>query len=254
MLNKFLKTDELNRVYDGIARGEYHLLFGAGASIGASGQDGRKIPNAHDLAIEVLNDFRVDTGGHKLDLKAAYEQVEDQICKDGRKRNQYFSFRFSKCKPTWQTILTEFRWNKIWSLNIDDLVESAYQIVPTPKQKIRTVDWTEYYSEPDRRIDELQVVHLHGYAPYIERNKTKLVFSILEYLQATSRQHAWHHIFGDEFLQRPFIVVGARLEDEFDLADVIRRGNSSVTYSGLPSMIVLKEIPEYQKINSKNGD
>lgn len=125
----------------------------------------------------------------------------------------------------------------------------AYNISSDAKQKIKSIDWTDLYSEPNRDNDELQVIHLHGFAPFIAKNKSKLIFSILEYLQATSERHAWHRIFGDEFLQRPFIIVGAKLSDEFDLADIIRRGNSSDDYSGRPSIIILKEIPSYQKVN-----
>jgi hypothetical protein len=127
------------------------------------------------------------------------------------------------------------------------VVEQAYTEAKSPVQTLRTLDWTDLYREPNRGEDELQIIHLHGFALYIIKNRTKLVFSMLEYLQATSALHAWHRIFGDEFLQRPFIIIGARLTDEFDLADVIRRGNNSASYVGRPSLIILKEIPDFQK-------
>jgi hypothetical protein len=127
------------------------------------------------------------------------------------------------------------------------VIEVAYKKEHNAKQQIRTYDWTSLYNDPEYKDEELQIIHLHGYAPGLLNRTSKLIFSILEYLQATSSKHAWHRIFGDQYLQKPFIVVGARLSDEFDLADVIRRGNCSKDFSGRPSFIILKTIPDYQK-------
>jgi len=49
------------------------------------------------------------------------------------------------------------------------------------------------------------------------------------------------------FLQRPFIIVGARLADEFDLAEFLRRGSSAKQLMGRPAVIVLRQISELNK-------
>jgi hypothetical protein len=248
-MDKKMEQHDLNSLIEGVARAEYHLLLGAGASLGGCAKDGSLLPTADDLASELLSDFGVDTGGYKLDLKGAYEQVENLKDKLGRSRQEYLSDRFTGCTPSWQSILPEFRWNRIWSFNIDDIVETAYYKVANRKQTPKIIDWTDYYAETNRENNEIQIIHLHGYAPQLLRGTSSIVFSILEYLQATSKQHAWHKIFGDEFLQRPFVIVGARLSDEFDFADVVRRGNSARNITGRPSVIVLKEIPPFMKDN-----
>jgi len=125
MLEKQLTGEQIDDLVDGLVRGEYNLLFGAGASIGALAKDTSKLPDADTLATELLSDFSVETGGYKLDLKSAYEQVEGLKDKVNRTRNEYFSARFSECEPTWQVLLPKLRWNRIWSLNIDDAIESA---------------------------------------------------------------------------------------------------------------------------------
>lgn len=250
MLEQYLSTEEITHFVEGIARMEYHLLLGAGASLGAKNNIGL-IPNAKDLTDQIVSDFSIATGGYDLELKAAYEHIEGMTDRLGRSRDEYFAAKFTGCIPSWQSLIADFRWNKIWSLNIDDVIELAYSQKKVTKQHIKTIDWTDYYSETDRAKNELQLVHLHGYAPYLQASRSKLVFSILEYLQATSKAHAWHRIFGDEFLQRPFIVVGAKLTDEYDLADVIRRGNNARNLTGRPSVILLKEIPPFMKGNFK---
>jgi hypothetical protein len=74
-----------------------------------------------------------------------------------------------------------------------------------------------------------------------------IVFSIVEYLRAASRPYAWHHIFADDFEAAPFLVVGARLADEFDLAEILRRGNHARSLTGRPSLVVLRDIDDLQR-------
>jgi hypothetical protein len=186
MLEKTLGNEIFENLIEGVARGEYHLLFGAGASIGATSQDGRPIQTADFLAREILQDFSIDLKGEKLALKDAYEEIENVSDRKGRGRDEYFNFRFSNCIPTWQTIIPHFRWKKIWSLNIDDVIEVAYKKEHNAKQQIRTYDWTSLYNDPEYKDEELQIIHLHGYAPGLLNRTSKLIFSILEYLQATS--------------------------------------------------------------------
>jgi hypothetical protein len=143
--------------------------------------------------------------------------------------------------PSWQRRLAEIVWRSIWTLNIDDTIERTYSNVPRRPQQAVTVDWTESYRPT--RANELIVVHLHGRVTPPSDPNPALVFDIVEYLEAANRPHSWHHIFSDEFQAQPFIVVGARLSDEYDLAEILRRTNSSRATSGRPSFIVLRSIP-----------
>ena len=52
----------------------------------------------------------------------------------------------------------------------------------------------------------------------------------------------WHTEFRSEFAQKPFVVVGARLTEEFDLATVLDFGNRSKERGGCPSFVVLRDI------------
>ena len=50
MLEKQLTGEQIDDLVDGLVRGEYNLLFGAGASIGALAKDTSKLPDADTLA------------------------------------------------------------------------------------------------------------------------------------------------------------------------------------------------------------
>lgn len=244
-----LSPEITTALIDGLIRGDYHILLGAGASMGSHGGDREPLPAARQLAKDLLSAFGVTfTDEDYIDLRSAYDVVEYLRDPDGKDRQHYLQRRFSNCSPTWQNLLGQFYWKRIWTLNIDDTVENAYSILgKSARQSLVRYTWTSPYREPARSSNELQLIHLHG---SIQDNASPsgLVFSIVEYLQVTASRHAWHRVFGDEFLQRPFIVVGASLSDEFDLADILRRGNSSIEYSGKPSFVVLQRISPIQRV------
>jgi hypothetical protein len=247
MLIRTLPNDILSNLIAGLIRGEYHLLLGAGASVGCIGGDQRPLPTGKELAVELVKRFGVaTTEDDTLDLRTVYEAVESLLDSQGRDRREYLRQRFTNCEPGWHTLLPNLQWRRIWTLNIDDTVQNAYTRSPASRQAVQRYSWTALYREPNRAAGELQLIHLHGAADRLQTADTELVFSVLEYLQASSARHAWHRVFGDEFLQRPFIVVGATLADEYDLADVLRRGNNSLHYAGRPSIIVMKRFTSLQ--------
>lgn len=231
----------LAQLAEGIARREYSLLLGAGASLGGSG-GGRDLPTGDGLRDQLLADFNVDTGGAVVSLMDAYEAAEHKRDSSGATRTVYLKARFTGCNPPiWQRRLPTYSWHRVWTLNIDDTVQQMYQRAREPRQELYSVNWNDVHwdSEPE----DLQIVHLHG----IATEPDALIFSIVEYLQATTAQHAWHRIFGDHFQEQPFIVIGASLRGEFDLAGMIRRGSSSHEIRGLPSYFVAPGITEFQK-------
>ena len=65
-------------------------------------------------------------------------------------------------------------------------------------------------------------------------------------LQPLKDTRAWHTVFTDEFSERPFIVLGASLVEEFDLQHALV--NSAATTSrGFPSVIVLSEVTALER-------
>jgi hypothetical protein len=66
-------------------------------------------------------------------------------------------------------------------------------------------------------------------------------FSLKEYAARHEVSPGWHAEFRSEFIRKPFVVCGARLRDEFDLATVLDIGNKSRERGGCPSFIVLRE-------------
>jgi hypothetical protein len=83
-------------------------------------------------------------------------------------------------------------------------------------------------------------VYLHGRASQIEKTPARIIFSLKDYAARQEVSPGWHAEFRSEFIRKPFIVCGARLRDEFDLATVLEIGNRSRERGGCPSFIVLR--------------
>jgi len=241
-----IKQEDWQALLEGMVRHQYHLLVGAGINTDCTGGDGKPIPNANVLANQLITDFTLKTDGEDVDLKRAYENIEELRDQHGRNRNQYFKARFSNCTPSWQGLIFNLGWRRIWTLNVDDVLENAFDkyVAETKSQrKYNRYTWNDLFAELGRENDDVQIVHLHGFADGTDN----LIFSIAEYVKAITTRKTWHPVFGDEYQGEPFIIIGAKIRDEIDFSESIRLGNKSRELLGRPSIIVLKEMTEFQR-------
>jgi len=222
----------------GVAESKYSLLTGAGFSIGASCQGG-DIPSAKRFA-EILNErFKLGlTISSAADLAIAYEDALDS---DKGGVNNAFEEFFTGCKPSWQAVLSELDWRRIWTLNVDDLPESIWK---NSQRAVHHLDFSERYKPVSADSDDLQVIYLHGRAATKRKKGGNYIFSITEYVGATKDSPPWHTAFFTEFSDRPFIMCGASAVGEFDLARTFRSGSQSMDTSGYPSIAVIKNLDE----------
>lgn len=223
-------------VIEGVASRAYSLLLGAGASYGVEGGDGKVIKGAVDLALEVNATLSLGLeppDSQNLGLVFGDASQPSHVARLHRLLSQ----RFTGCKPTWQRVLHDFNWKRIWSLNIDDVVERARS--PGGGKRLSIFNWTDEFKPRDRGEGDLQIVHLHGLASRLSGEPNSLIFSLKEYAARSEMLPGWHSEFRSEYSQKPFIVCGARLQDEYDLISVLEFGNRSQTRGGAPSLIVL---------------
>ena len=233
----------LNKVAEGIAQGEYSLLLGAGASVGAVGGNGRLLPTGVELRDALINDFGIKTEGESISLTQAYDYLRRNCPKE---LTQYLKKWFQGCDPTWQRLIAEFNWRRIWTFNIDDVVEKAFYNEGRPNISLT---WNERFFERDLSNAQ-QIIHLHGLAARLDENQLNddvLVFSISEYTRAVTYPRTWHKVFFDEFAGHPFIIVGASLVEEIDLAEVLESGSAALHSTGYPSVVITPNITSFRR-------
>ena len=233
--------DLLKTIAEGVHRREYSLLLGAGASIGSIGGDNQPLPSGPQLRDTLVRDFRINNEDHQIDLSRAYAAAKR---KNAHLLEQFIRQRFTRCTPDWHHILTEFDWHRIWTLNIDDTVEQAYE---SRNISVDRFNWTSTFR--DTSTSQHQIIHLHGFAKppsTSDTSESEIVFSMSQYIAALRDPRAWHAVFTDEFADRPMLVLGASLYDEFDLHQALHN-SSSLTTRGFPSIIVLTEFSQLER-------
>lgn len=237
-----LSESDATSLLQGVSDGAYSLLLGAGASYGCIGGDGEALKGAIDLAHEINDLFQLELDeSERSNLPLVYNDAKRSSNKG--KLSSFLEQRFSRCEPVWQQLILGQPWKRIWSLNIDDVVERCRSATP---RRITTFTWTDQFKPRELNSDELQVIHLHGYAPRLSDPAAQVIFSISEYAGRFELAPGWHAEFRSEFCQKPFVVCGAKLQEEYDLATVLEFGSHSKARGGAPSFVVLKELTKSQ--------
>ena len=236
-----MDPEQLTRVAEGVSRGEYSVLLGAGASIGSLGGNNQPLPSGPSLRDKLVSEFSIPTEGQTITLPRAYAAARRN---DPERLETFIRTQFTHCKPDWQNVLADFDWHRIWTLNIDDIVENVYSNKNIPFDRF---NWTSRFRDGSK--SERQIIHLHGFATDSsdsDPEDSELVFSIQEYAATLKDTRAWHTVFTDEFSERPFIVLGASLVEEFDLQHALV-SSAATTIRGFPSVIVLSEVTALER-------
>lgn len=234
--------DAAQKIVHGVAVGDYSLLLGAGFSVGAKAGS-RTIPGTKSLIQALEETFKLppEADSSPRTLPIAYEDAQTKAPPEAIW--SFLNKQFTGGEPGWRSALSKFSWRRIWTLNIDDLPESIFPAS------------THIHFKDDYRPIEvngtLQVVYLHGRAA-VRKN---FVFSIVEYRDQIRAPGPWQTIFFSDFNDHPFIVCGASLTGEADLASALRTNNQSAKTRGLPSLAVIKGLSDAgaDRLRSKLG-
>ena len=231
----------ISKIAEGVSRREYSLLLGAGTSMGSLGGNGQPLPSGPILRDKLVDEFNIPIRGATITLSRAYAAAKRA---NPSRLNKLIVDWFTGCTPDWQFRLGDFEWHRIWSLNIDDVMENVYQ---KRRERVTRFDWTSKFR--DSSSAGTQIIHLHGFAE--EDNEpslanSNLVFSTSEYVATLKDPRSWHTVFTDEFADRPFIVLGASLVEEFDLQQALTE-SAAASSRGFPSVIVLKEVSPLER-------
>ena len=227
---------------DGLVCGSYSLLLGAGASYGALNGNGDPVPMGAQLSLDLQTRYSLPPIPVGTGLRSVYDlSVRAAKSSGAESPASFLASKFIGCSsPDWYQHVVKVPWRIIWTLNIDDVLENAYQqrFKAIARQELRLVSWDSknvFHREP---ADRVTAVHLHGRA-----GAENLVFGSMEYLAGIQHAGSAHQLFWDSWADAPVIVVGATLADEIDLAAPLSEPRSSAT-SEKPSLIVLPSVSE----------
>lgn len=202
--------DDIQKLKEVLINGNPMLFLGAGFSYGSKNSYG-DMATGNVLKDEIYNIFvkgaikdSYETEVQQFTLQELCGFVNDHLKKKDELKS-YLIKRFQDVEPTaFHYLLSEYPWKKIYTVNIDDLVEHICH-----KNHIDFVVQNTSKEKPVK--DELEYVKLHG---CVNTPDEPLIFSKTEYDNLiSSRLNFKHNNLISDIQNENFIFVGASLDE-----------------------------------------
>lgn len=196
-----LNQTDLEQVKASLFAGHYNLLLGSGVSMDSTNGAGKGLVSAGALAEQLiaLKDLKPNTPLSRATMMLEPHEVERHITKP-----------YSSCRAgTTLKQMTSFVWKTVFTFNIDDALESAYETTQHPKQQLESVNFDEHF-RTSKDKSQLLAIHLHGFTRQSEKG---YVFSSTEYARVTRGNNSWMHILSELIASEPFIISGTSLNE-----------------------------------------
>jgi hypothetical protein len=194
----------LTDIKNAYLNGRLMLLLGAGASYGSRDFDGTEMPMGDGLAKELAALMGWPYNGEALgNVYSAINAI------DSARLHTFLRTRLSNTKPSpdLQTIAS-FPWSRIFTLNIDDCIETALRRAGT--QKVQVFARNSPLEEVDPIFRSVQLVNLNGSA---DRPEDGFIFSPQEYGEGSNRLPAWYRELGQNHSNYSFVFIGSKLNE-----------------------------------------
>lgn len=197
-----------------VGAGNAALFFGAGASRGAAHRDPKaKMPLGHELRDLICDEF---LGGDCKDR--ALDEVVSFVENEGgpvRLENFIANLMRAFAPSPGHLLLPHFRWQALYSLNYDRLIEDAYAAASDRMQTL----YPFYKDEQsiDRRLREqensLGLFKLHGCIDRLNDRDAPLILSQDSYLRWHENRRRLYSRLEDSVAEYPVIFCGTTLAD-----------------------------------------
>lgn len=241
----FEKNDEkyLTRL---IARNQVVLFLGAGFSLGAKNRLGEKIPSASQLSKKIWQFLNVDG---EYDESTSLPVLYDAFINEGIKREKKIEFLeqnlLSGEIPQNYDALTIPYWYKIYTINIDDVVQKVFH--RNGKLLRELIYPRDEFKERDQSLNSINIIHLHGKLPC---NPEDVVFSSKQYARANLKNQPLYSQFVYDYATHPTIFIGTTLDEPlFERYIEAREGRSGYGEYRPKSFIITPSIsPVKEKV------
>ena len=211
--------------------GKYNLLLGSGVSLKSHDSHGKLLRGTEELRRDICN---ITGAKPETSLSRAYNLLTPQ------QRQSELIDRYSHCRPGKELLpLRQFLWKRIFTFNIDDVIENLYYRHDDRAQELTTLNFDSAF-EPDTKTSELQCIHLHG---FVKRHESGFVFSHNEYARVLQGNNPWMLLLSEILPSDSFIIAGTSL-NEIDLEYYLARRTSSTPRRGRGPSLLIEPNPD----------
>jgi SIR2-like domain len=196
------------------------LFVGAGFSVGATNQLDEHMPTGGQLCEKLWHFLRLTPPyDGRTALKDLYE-----LCLARDKTQLSFllkSLFVAKDVPGWYQLLTKPYWFRVYTTNVDDVVERTYGH-PDVRVRLDVVDGAiADYKDRDQFLSTLQFIKLNG--TNLDSPES-LTFSLRQYARRSSENSTWYDHFVRDFSTYPVVFLGSQLDEPLFWQAVEARG------------------------------
>jgi len=210
------------------------LLLGAGFSSGGINNQGEKLPLGKELVDAIYTNMFIENPTNNKtieeDREGAYIYKERNDLKglcgllrdEGRlkERDDYLTAIFSGSSIDSNSKIfniTKYQWNKIFTLNIDDLLEYVYDV-----REISYKVWNQDNDDRRNNSRDTLIIKLHG---CVNNRDGGYVFDNQEYYDFMNEDNCFLRDFGDAYSKGDMIFLGTEFQED-DLKSIISKYSS----------------------------
>jgi hypothetical protein len=197
--------ENFDLILDGIRNGKYNLFLGAGVSLDSKDRNDNYLPSGNKLKTELcrLKNINGDITLSRIMNSLSSSEIDKYITKV-----------FSNTKPGSTLLdLPNYVWKRVFTFNVDDVVENIYKLRKDRKQEIVISNYSDTFFFTEERSN-VQIIHLHGYANMPEAG---YVFNVNEYMNNIKNNNTWMRVLADIVATDSFIISGISFnEPDFD--------------------------------------
>lgn len=193
---------------DAVLSGKSALFLGAGASATSIMADGRKMPLGNKLAEITYHRFYPTEKYENESLQLVCSMIVEKYGQSAIR--EFFLEIFDNLKPSvGLRNLARFKWHNLYTTNIEQAIEIAYQSEEDKAQEIIPVVGPRDNSSEDINV----AVTLHKLHGCITRPDVRLVFSLEEYATYKDNHLKLFDKLTIDLLDRPVIFIGYSMID-----------------------------------------
>jgi hypothetical protein len=185
--------------------GSVILFAGAGFSFDAHNFGGNRPPLGLDLAKLLAERVGLHYGGEPLPV--VYDSAQKRLGTQSLWSYLKELYDIQSCKD-WYKIVSAIAWSRIYSLNIDNLLQFLYSRGAT--QRLGTIVCPAPPEERDPHFRRVQAVHLHG---HIDHPQSGLTFTLADFAKQTAKPNPWYQTLADDMYRQSILFVGTLLEE-----------------------------------------
>ncbi len=198
-------THEIRLLFSQFKKGNVVLFAGAGFSLGARNPRGTDPPLGPQLAETLASECGWKYEGE--DLGIVYEQAQKHLGSAGL--SGVLRSLYKDCVPAeWHLIVPRLFWYRIYTTNIDDVLENSY--ARGSAQRFDSVTCPADFEAQDTWFERVHGIHLHGSVLDLGKG---LTFSPAEYAGQTAIPNPWYQALVDDMYSNSVVFVGSRLNE-----------------------------------------